>query len=78
MQLCSLLDTPGLLISYDLANQWQHVNWKGEHEAASSWATCALMLETMRAFPCPKILNDNSNITRTSMQLSARSLAWLA
>jgi hypothetical protein len=78
MQLFPLLDTPGLSISYDPANQWQYVNWKGEHDAVSSWAACARMLEVLRAFPCAKILNDNSNITRTSMQLSARSLEWLA
>jgi hypothetical protein len=78
MPLCLLLDTPGLSISYDPANQWHYVNWKGEHDADSSWAACARMLEVMRAVPCAKILNDNSNITRTSMQLSARSLEWLA
>lgn len=78
MQLRLLVDTPGLSISYDPANQWQYVDWKGEHDPASSWAACALMLDVMRASPCPKILNDNSGITRTSMQLSARSLEWLA
>lgn len=78
MQLCPLIDTSGLSISYDPENQWQYVEWKGEHDPVSSWAACGLMLETMRAFPCAKILNDNSGITRTSMQLSARSLEWLA
>jgi hypothetical protein len=78
MQLRPLLDTPGLSISYDPVNQWQYVNWKGVHDTASSWAACGRMLEVMQAFPCPKILNDNSNITRTTMELSARSLEWLA
>jgi hypothetical protein len=36
------------------------------------------MLDTLRAFPCSRILNDNSGIKRTTMQLSARSLDWLA
>jgi transcriptional regulator GlxA family with amidase domain len=73
-----LVDTPGLSISYDANNQWQYVEWKGQHDPVSSWAACALMLDTLRAFPCARILNDNSGITRTTMQLSARSLDWLA
>lgn len=77
MPLRSLVDTPSLSISYDSDNQWQYVEWKGKHDPVSSWAACALMLDTLRAFPCPKILNDNSGITRTTMQLSERSLDWL-
>ena len=77
MPLRLLVDTPSLSISYDADNQWQYVEWKGKHDPVSSWAACALMLDTLRAFPCPKILNDNSDITRTTMQLSARSLDWL-
>lgn len=78
MPLRPLVDTPSLSISYDADNQWQYVEWKGQHDPVSSWAACALMLETLRAFPCARILNDNSGITRTTMQLSARSLDWLA
>jgi AraC-like DNA-binding protein len=76
--LVPLVNTPGLSISYDADNQWHYVEWKGKHDPISSWAACALMLDTLRAFPCPRILNDNSGIKRTTMQLSARSLAWLA
>jgi hypothetical protein len=75
--LVALVDTPSLSISYDSDNQWQYVEWKGKHDPVSSWAACMLMLDTLRAFPCSKILNDNSGITRTTMQLSARSLDWL-
>ena len=78
MPLRLLVDTPSLSISYDSDNQWQYVEWKGKHDPVSSWAACVLMLDTLRAFPCSKILNDNSGITRTTMQLSARSLDWLA
>ena len=78
MQLCPLIDTSGLSISYDPENQWQYVEWKGEHDPVSSWAACGRMLDIMRAFPSPKILNDNSSITQTNLQLSARSLEWLA
>jgi AraC-like DNA-binding protein len=77
MPLRLLVDTPGLSISYDADNQWQYVEWKGKHDPVSSWAACALMLDTLRAFPCARILNDNSGITHTTMQLSARSLDWL-
>ena len=73
-----LVDTPSLSISYDADNQWHYVEWKGKHDPISSWAACTLMLDTLRAFPCAKILNDNSGIQRTTMQLSARSLDWLA
>ena len=73
-----LVDTPSLSIRYDADNQWQYVEWKGTHNPVSSWAACALMLETLRAFPCARILNDNSGITHTTMHLSARSLDWLA
>jgi transcriptional regulator GlxA family with amidase domain len=78
MPLRLLVDTPSLSISYDADNQWQYVEWKGEHDPVSSWAACGLMLETLRAFPCARILNDNSGITHTTMHLSARSLDWLA
>ena len=78
MHLRPFVDTPGLAIGYDVANQWLYVDWKGEHDPDSSWTACGLMLDTLRAIPCDKILNDNSNTTRTTMQLSARSFEWLA
>ena len=30
MHLRPLVDTPGLAIGYDAANQWLYVDWKGE------------------------------------------------
>ena len=78
MQLRAIADTPGISIGYDVENQWLYVDWKGAHDSNSSWAACGLMLSSMQECPCSKILNDNSNITHTSMQLSARSLEWLA
>ncbi|MDF7812785.1 hypothetical protein [Hymenobacter sp. YC55] len=35
------------------------------------------MLEALRAWPCHKILNDNSNITRTTVELSLWGAWWL-
>ena len=55
-----------------------NVDWKGAHDPDSSWAACRLMLQTLQAHPSSKILNDNSSISRTTMQLSASSLEWLA
>ena len=78
MQLHSIVDSPEISIGYDAQNHWLYVDWKGEHDGESSWACCQLMLETLRAWPCPKILNDNSSISRTTMQLSERSLGWVA
>ncbi|MCA8831068.1 hypothetical protein LF252_10565 [Hymenobacter sp. BT728] len=58
--------------------QWQYVNWHGVHDIASSRQCCLLMLEAMRLRPSAKILNDNSNIIRTSVHLTEWSLQWLA
>jgi len=78
MQLRPLVDNPEIFIGYDETNQWLYVDWKGRHDATSAWVTCGLMLEALQAFPCDKILNDNSNIIYSTMQLTARSLEWLA
>ncbi|TGE26443.1 hypothetical protein [Hymenobacter metallicola] len=70
MQLLSVVDEPGIYIGYDAHNQWLYVDWKGEHTQDSSQQACMLMLESLRQYPCPKILNDNSSITRTTVQLT--------
>lgn len=77
MQLSVIVDSDELYIGYDSESQWLYVDWRGEHTPESSRAACLLMLETLRAHPCPKILNDNSNISQTTMQLSSWSLWWL-
>ncbi|MBJ6108513.1 hypothetical protein JAO73_05800 [Hymenobacter sp. BT523] len=77
MQLQSIVDLPQLAIGYDADNEWLYVDWKGEHDPDTSQACCLLMLESLRAWPCSKILNDNSNIIRTTMQLREWSMWWL-
>ncbi|SFQ65130.1 hypothetical protein [Hymenobacter arizonensis] len=77
MQLEAIIDSPELFIGYDTKNDWLYVDWKGEHNQSSSQAGCELMLESLRAMPCQKILNDNSNITRTSMQLTQWGIRWV-
>lgn len=77
MQLQFLVETPGLVISYDADNAWLYCDWRGAHDQESSQAACLLMLEALRTRPCRKILNDNSGVTRQSMQLSLWGMWWL-
>jgi hypothetical protein len=77
MQLHPIVDTPALFIGHDAENEWLYVDWKGEHDQESSRACCLLMLESLRAWPCHKILNDNTNISRTTMELSDWSIWWV-
>lgn len=77
MQLELMLDQPGLSISYDHDNGWLYVNWQGVHDHASSRQCCLAMLAVMHQRPTAKILNDNSNITYTSIYLTDWSLNWL-
>jgi len=77
MQLHPIVDSPQLFIGHDVDNQWLYVDWKGEHDQESSQAACMLMLESLRAYPCSKILNDNSSITHTTVQLSVWGAWWI-
>lgn len=77
MQIHPILETPGIVIGYDSDNQWLYVDWRGEHTPESSRECCLLMLDSLRRWPCHKILNDNSNIVRTNVQLSDWSAWWL-
>ncbi|GAB3829205.1 hypothetical protein [Hymenobacter jeollabukensis] len=72
-----LVDTPGLVISHDAANEWLYCDWRGLHDQESSQAACLLMLEALRRQPCRKILNDNSGVTRQTMQLTLWGAWWL-
>lgn len=77
MQLQAILDTPEIFIGRDLDNEWLYVNWKGEYNQEEARGACMLMLEALRTYPCKKVLNDNSNITRAKMQFTAWGLWWL-
>lgn len=77
MQIHPIVETTGIAIGYDSDNQWLYVDWRGEHDQDSSQACCMLMLEALRGRPCHKILNDNSSITRTTVQLSLWGAWWL-
>ncbi|GAC1586946.1 MAG: hypothetical protein NVS3B25_02480 [Hymenobacter sp.] len=77
MQLLPLVDSAELFIGRDAHNHWLYVDWKGEHDQESSQAACRLMLDSLRAWPCHKILNDNSSITRTTVQLTRWGVWWI-
>jgi hypothetical protein len=77
MELDTIVDQANIYIGYDTANNWLYVDWKGEYTPASSQASCLLMLESLRARPCAKILNDNTNITSTTVTLTPWSMWWL-
>ena len=78
MQLQVIIDSPELFIGHDALNEWLYVDWRGEYNQDLSRATCRRMLETIQAWPCTKILNDNSSITRTTVQLTQWGEQWLA
>jgi hypothetical protein len=77
MQLHVIVDSPELFIGHDAQNQWLYVDGRGEHSQVSSQAAYLLMLETLQARPCTKILNDNSSSTCTAMPLSLWGAWWL-
>jgi hypothetical protein len=77
MQLHPILDTSAISIGYDSDNQWLYADWKGEHDQDSSQAGCMLLLEALRKHPCHKVLNDNSSITSTTVELSEWGAWWL-
>ena len=55
-----LYSTPSLVISYDSANCWLFVEWKGQHDAQSAQSGGELVLHYLRQRPSHKMLNDNS------------------
>lgn len=77
MLLHSVIDTPGISIGYDSDNAWLYADWKGDHDQESSRDGCLLLLEALRKHPCHKILNDNSSITSTTVQISEWGAWWL-
>ena len=58
-----LLDTPGLTISFDAANHWLYVEWKGEHSATTAQTGGLEVIRCLGQYPCRKLLNDNSQVT---------------
>jgi hypothetical protein len=77
MQLELLADQAGVSISYDHTNQWLYADWYGEHNQETSREACVLLLEQLRLHPTAKILNDNSRIVYTTVEMSEWGAWWL-
>lgn len=77
MQLEYLHEVPGLRVSYDHDNRWIYADWYGQHTAESSVVACQLLLEVLQSRPCAKILNDNTNITHSSAQITEDGRQWM-
>lgn len=77
MQLNAIVDSVEIFIGHDSHNEWLYVDWKGEHTQESSRAAGQLMLDSLLAWPCRKILNDNSSIAHTSVELTRWGGWWL-
>ena len=58
-----LYDTPPLSIAYDSAHEWLYVEWRGQHTAESARTGGELIVELLRARPCRKMLNDNTQVS---------------
>ncbi|QKG53248.1 hypothetical protein [Hymenobacter sp. BRD67] len=78
MQLEPLAETTGLLVAYDHANHWLYADWHGDHTQETSRAACLVLLDALRQHPTTKILNDNSRILSTSVELSEWGAWWLS
>lgn len=78
MKLEPLADQAGVAISYDHANDWLFADWYGEHSRETSQAACLLLLEQLRRHSTTRILNDNSRILHTTVELGEWSLWWLS
>jgi len=68
-----LVDTPSLTVSYDNANEWLYVEWKGDHDQLSVWAGFEVIARCLQAWECKKILNDSSQVS-SSWETAAQ---WL-
>jgi hypothetical protein len=77
MPILPIVDSPALSIGFDEENRWLYAEWKGPHNQQSIQAGCVQILDTLRAWPCHKVLNDNSGITHITMQLTHFGLRWL-
>ena len=73
----SIFDSPALSIGFDEENRWLYAEWKGAHTQESVQACCLQLLDTLRAWPCHKVLNDNTGVPDITMQLTQYGLRWL-
>lgn len=78
MELHPLVDSPAVFIGHDAVNQCLYADWRGDYTQDLSRSTCRLLLAVQRQLPCPKLLNDYSSMTRSTVQLTPWGEQWLA
>jgi hypothetical protein len=47
-------------LSYDDTHNWLHAEWQGTHDAVSSLASCAVIMEHLQVITCSRLLCDSS------------------
>lgn len=62
-ELTCLLNTPGLRVLHDSANQWLYSQWLGQHDGESMQRHTELVCACLQTQPSPKILSDHSLLT---------------
>ena len=78
MELHPLVDSPAVYIAHDAVNHCLYADWRGEYDQEMSRSTCRMLLAVQHQRPCPKLLNDYSSMTRSTVQLTQWGEQWLA
>ena len=78
MELHPLVDSPTIFIGHDAANNCLYAGWRGDYDQETSRSSCRMLLAVQRQRPCPKLLNDYSGMTRSTVQLTQWGEQWLA
>jgi len=77
MELEFIGEAEGILVSYDQDNEWLYADWYGPHTPGSAAVACQLMLNILAKRPCAKVLNDNTNITNSSAEITDSGWQWM-
>ncbi|MDQ2769468.1 MAG: hypothetical protein M3Y54_03090 [Bacteroidota bacterium] len=78
MELHPLVDSPSVFIAHDTVNQCLYADWRGDYNQELSRSTCRMLLAVQRQRPYPRLLNDYSSMTRTTVELTLWGQQWLA
>ena len=78
MELHPLVDSPAVYIAHDSVNHCLYADWRGDYNQETSRSTCRMLLAVQHQLPCPKLLNDYSSMTRSTVQLTQWGEQWLA
>ena len=78
MELHPLVDSPAVFIAHDSVNHCLYADWRGDYTQETSRSTCRMLLAVQQQRPCPKLLNDYSGMTRSTVQFTQWGAQWLA